>query len=197
MTQNGRSLNVGQSTGSDAIVPALKRVQMSFQEWRELPAKPKSEWVDGEAVVSPPASFAHQMASFRLTTLLHVALPGLVVVQDVGVELPNNRVRVPDILVLERAPEGFLVTDPPRLVVEILSPSTRGEDTVRKSGEYATAGIGQYWLLDPELRALDVYANTSGGWTPLLHLDDQAPDGQVAVDGVLVRLRLSDLMIAR
>lgn len=189
-----RSFNVSQPTGSDAIVPSLQRVPMSYEEWLELPAKPKSEWVDGEVVVSPPASYAHQDASFRLTALLRAALSGLVVVQDVGLELPNDRTRVPDILVLDRAPDGVLVTEPPLLVVEILSSSTRSEDTVRKSGEYLAAGIGQYWLLDPELRALDAYASSSNGWTPLLHLDDNVPDGNIDVGGTLVRLRLPELL---
>lgn len=188
---------MSQPTGSDAIVPGLQRMRMSYEEWFELPAKPKSEWVDGEVIVNPPASFAHQAASFRLTTALHQALPRLVVVQDVGVKLPNNRVRVPDISVLDRAPDGFLVTESPRLVVEILSPNTRSEDTVRKSAEYAAAGIGQYWLLDPEAYALDVYQNSSGGWASVLHLDDHEPDGQVDVAGTLVPLGLADLLTVR
>lgn len=192
-----RSFNVSQPTGSDAIVPSLQRVPMSYEAWLELPAKPKSEWVDGEVVVSPPASYNHQDASFRLTALLRAALPGLVVVQDVGVELPSKRTRVPDLSVLHRVPDGFLVTDAPLVVVEILSHSTRSEDTVRKSGEYLAAGIGQYWLVDPELRAFDAYANSSGGWTPLLHLDDQVPDGTVDVAGTLVRLRLPELLISQ
>jgi Uma2 family endonuclease len=156
---------------------------MSYQEWWALPAKPKSEWVDGEVVVNSPASFAHQDASFLLTALLRASLPGLHVVQEVGVQLPNSRVRVPDISVIRHPPEQFLVSEAPVLVVEILSPSTRGEDTVRKSGEYAGAGIGQYWILDPELRALDVYQNSGSGWIPLLHLDAQGPRGTASIDG--------------
>jgi len=193
--QNGRSLNVSQSIGSETSMPGLQRVRMSYDDWLALPEKPKTEWVDGEVVVNSPASVPHQIASHRLTNVLEAALSGLLVVQDVAVEVPNNRTRVPDISVIDRVPEGFAVTDPPRLVVEILSRSTRGEDTVRKSGEYASAGIGQYWLLDPELYALDIYANESGGWSPLLHLDDHAPDGQVRVGECTVALRLAELLI--
>ncbi|GAB3919509.1 hypothetical protein GCM10011575_30670 [Microlunatus endophyticus] len=178
-------------------MPGLQRVRMSYDEWLALPEGPKAEWVDGEVVMNPGASVPHQDASFRLTSVLRVALPGLLVVQEVNVQLPNNRIRIADISVLDHAPESFVVTVAPRLVVEILSPSTRGEDTVRKSGEYAAAGIGQYWLLDPELYALDIYANESDGWSPLLHLDDHAPDGQVEVLGTTVVLRLADLLVIR
>lgn len=176
-------------------MPGLQRKRMSYEEWWALPAKPKTEWVDGEVVVNSPASFAHQDASFLLTALLRGAIRDLIVVQEVGVQLPNNRVRVPDISVLRQRPEDFLVSEPPVLVVEILSPSTRGEDTVRKSGEYAVAGIGQYWILDPELRALDIYANSGTGWTPLLHLDDQGPRGRAIIDGgIEIELDLTELL---
>ncbi|MFC7625903.1 Uma2 family endonuclease [Microlunatus sp. GCM10028923] len=178
----------------EEAVPGLQRKRMSYEEWWALPSKPKTEWVDGEVVVNSPASYPHQKASFRLTALLDASLAELQVVQEVGVQLPNNRVRVPDISVIRRPPEQFLVSEPPVLVVEILSPSTRGEDTVRKSGEYAGAGIEQYWILDPELRALDLYANSGSGWTPLLHLDDREPRGSAGVGGSRVELDLNNLL---
>ena len=67
------------------------------------------------------------------------------------------------------------------IVAEVLSPSTRGQDLVTKSHEYAAAGIGQYWLLDPDGRTLDVFALIDGGWASMLQLDGGAPSGSVAV----------------
>ena len=113
--------------------------------------------------------------------MLQDALPRLGVVQEVDVQLPHNRVRVPDITVVEHPPEGHFVVDPPVLVVEILSPSTRSEDTVRKSAEYAAAGIGQFWVLDPEFGILDVFANVDGGWETVAHLDHDHPTATIAV----------------
>lgn len=54
---------------------------------------------------------------------------------------------------------------------------------MRKSAEYAAVGIEQYWVVDPELRAVDVFGNTGGGWAPLLRLDDEHPAGEVTVPG--------------
>lgn len=171
---------------------------MSYDEWLALPTQPKAEWVDGEVVAEMNApSYSHQDASFRLMVVLRPALSGLFVVQEVGVKLPNNRVRIPDISVLDRVPDEAHVTTPPIAVVEILSHSTRSEDTVRKSAEYAAAGIGQYWILDPELYALDVYENSDGGWNPILHLDDHVRDGQVTVAGHPVQLKLDELLVTR
>ena len=82
-------------------------------------------------------------------------------------------------------------------MVEVLSPSTRTEDAVRKSQEYAEARIGQFWVVDPDHRCVDVNVNVDGAWERLLHLDDAEPLGEVAVaeHGVVpldLRVILSD-----
>jgi Uma2 family endonuclease len=154
---------------------------MAWEEYLELPEKPKAEWVDGEVVVTPPVSVDHGFAVLGLGSVLRSALPGLSVVTEVGVRLPRNRLRAPDLMVVDGWPEQKWVTVPPVLVVEVFSPSTRSEDTIRKSVDYLKGGIGQYWILDPELRALDVFANVDEGWERVLHLDDQHPSGDAAV----------------
>ena len=43
-----------------------------------------------------------------------------------------------------------------RLVVEVLSPSTRRHDLIAKRHDYAMAGIPQYWILDQDEETLTV-----------------------------------------
>jgi Uma2 family endonuclease len=50
-------------------------------------------------------------------------------------------------------PEG-IIDEPPDIVVEILSPSTRGVDLVRKMALYARSGVPEYWVADPGPRIL-------------------------------------------
>lgn len=173
---------------------ALQRLRMSWEEYLRLPESAKAEWVDGEVVVRPPVGQPHAFGTARLIAVLVRALPDLDVATEVGVWLPRNRLRAPDIAVVDHRSEGPWVTEPPVLVVEVLSAATRSEDTVRKSGEYAVAGIGQYWLLDPDNRTLDVYGLVDGGWDLLLHLDDATPAGAVTVRGRDVELDLADLL---
>lgn len=45
----------------------------------------------------------------------------------------------------------------PDLVIEILSPSTRANDKVRKFMLYERAGVREYWIVDPERRTVLVY----------------------------------------
>lgn len=176
----------------------LRRLHMSWEDYLRLPEKPKAEWVDGEVVVSPPVSFDHGDAVGGLVVALRTFLPGLRVVTEVGVWLPRNRLRAPDLMAVAQKPEGRWVTDPPVLVVEVLSPSTRSEDTMRKSREYLSAGISQYWIVDPEARAIDVFEAVDGEWERLLRLDDASPTGEVVVGGHgTVPVDLHDIVPAR
>ncbi|WP_436697857.1 Uma2 family endonuclease [Nocardioides sp. BYT-33-1] len=159
----------------------LRRVSMSYEEWLALPQQPKVEWVDGEAVFHVTGSPDHQDAAANLLILLRQSLTGVKVYPEVAVRLPRNRIRIPDLLVTERRPEGHHVTEPPILVVEVLSPSTRNEDLFRKSLEYVAGGVGQYWIVDRRLHSIDVLGNEDGEWSVLLHLDEETPAGEVSV----------------
>lgn len=166
----------------ESPVPGLCRQRMSFEEWQRLPEKPKAEWVNGWAVWSVMAPTpSHGRVQFELSHVLGTALPGLIGYNETFLQVPGNRIRLPDIALTDHEPDPDIIRDPPVLVVEILSPSTRGQDTVTKAHEYATAGIGQYWLLDPEEPRLDVYELVDGGWQLVLVLDAETPTGAVRV----------------
>jgi len=54
--------------------------------------------------------------------------------------------------VFERRPTRVAAADVV-LVVEIVSPGSRGTDHVMKPHEYAKAGIANYWIVDPDAPA--------------------------------------------
>lgn len=165
-----------------AQVEQIRRIPMSWEEFLELPDHPRNEWVDGEVLLMPPSNHQHGFAVGRLIRLLGAHLPEFEIGPEIGVQLPRNRLRGPDIVVAKAMTGGPWLTDSPILVVEVLSPSTRTEDTLRKPTEYAEGGIGQYWLVDPELRTIDVLVNVDGRWDLRHHLDDAHPAADVEVD---------------
>ncbi len=50
----------------------------------------------------------------------------------------------------------------PDWVVEIVSPSSKVMDCVRKRSLYETAGVREYWIVDPEEKSVLVYDYTNG-----------------------------------
>lgn len=164
-----------------SVSDQLQRVRMSYEDYLRLPEGVRAEYVDGEAIMTPPATGGHNNAQRRLANLIEGSLdPALLVVTESGVRR-GQRVRIPDVSVFARKEDVAFYDQVPILVVEVLSPSTRSEDTVRKVTEYLEAGISQYWLLDRDHATLTVLVNAGDAWQPALELDAEHPRGEVAV----------------
>lgn len=122
------------------------------------------EIILGELYVMPPPVPAHEDISqhLNLILLLLVGATGLgkVMTAPVGVRLTAIDVVQPDLVVVRAGREHLIggreIGGPPDLVIEILSPSTRGKDLVKKRGQYQNAKIPEYWIVDPEHLTVDV-----------------------------------------
>jgi len=175
---------------------ALLGRRASYAEYLALADSLRAEYVNGEVLVAPPRSYAHQRVVQRVWDLLvRIAPPALVAVAvgwQVTTEPPH--IRVPDVAVLGREPAGDLITEAPLVAIEVLS-TNRSDDLVRKSAECRVAGVGQYWIIDPRDEVLDIFAGTPAGWEPLVHLTRDAPVGTVSIaEFGTVQLSLSELL---
>lgn len=174
---------------------AAGRRLMPYEDYLALPSELRAEWVDGEVVMNPSPSYAHQQVSRRLANTLEAALTGVFVVEAITVTILPGRERIPDISVVRNAPapSGHLA-EIPLVVVEILSASTRTEDLVRKSTEYLAAPVQQYWLVEPLEGTVEVYANSPTGWVRVAELDERHPSAAVTVADVgTVQLNRAEL----
>lgn len=138
----------------------LPRGLLSLEQWNALPVDRTRRWElsEGALIMSPRPQLWHQRILKRLTRLLDDHLPdGLEALPEIEVitsaSFPPS-VRDPDIVVV---PQRVLDQRPARvaaadvvLVIEIVSPGSRGMDHVMKLHEYARAGIEHYWIVDPE-----------------------------------------------
>ena len=72
-----------------------------------------------------------------------------------------RRFRVPDVCVVTEKPEGEpghrIVTMPPYLCIEILSPEDSAVETLEKVREYLNFGVNWVWVIDPVSRAGQVH----------------------------------------
>lgn len=169
------------------------RVPMSYDAWRALDS-PRSEWVDGVAILMPPQTPDHFDAAHLLVTTLRAALPDLFVYGEIGVNLPRNRSRVPDVAVWRTRPRSAAVDELPVLAVEVVSPDSVNRDLIERSAEYAQAGIPGYWILDPRTRTFEAFRNDDGVWTPVVTLDARTPTGTLTVADREVSLDLTGVL---
>jgi Uma2 family endonuclease len=64
----------------------------------------------------------------------------------------------------------------PDLVIEILSPSTERYDLKDKKNVYEQKGVKEYWIVDPSDKCIEVYENSSDGFTLI---ERACCDGQI------------------
>ena len=76
----------------------------------------------------------------------------LFAVPEQRVQINADRFRVPDVCALTDRPEGTpgrrIVTQPPWLCVEILSPEDTAVATMEKVREYLAFGVSWVWVID-------------------------------------------------
>jgi Uma2 family endonuclease len=132
------------------------------------------ELANGELIMPPPPSMDHQDAVLELAAILrqHVKMfdLGKVFIAPFAVRLQEELIREPDVLFvskqnLDRATQRG-IEGPPDWVAEVHSPSTRTADEVDKLAEYERAGVGEYWMLDPEARTIRVCVLREGSYGP-------------------------------
>ena len=133
-----------------------------FGPWSEedlvgLPDEARGyELLEGTLLVNPPPGGPHQMVSWMLTGLLRAAAGAeLIVVEAMGVHLPDNTMLIPDVLVASRGivlanTSGILDPADITLVAEIVSPVSKIMDRVTKPALYAGAGIPSFWRVELE-----------------------------------------------
>ena len=86
---------------------------------------------------------------------------------EAEIRFPNDRLAVPDLSGwrVERVPalpDENPLTVLPDWCAEFLSPSTRRDDRILKLAMYASCGVEWTWLVDPELKSVEVFRSRDG-----------------------------------
>lgn len=154
----------------------------------------KADLINGVMIVATPASYTHE----RLFGFLMNLVSFYAEARDLGVVLGSRSlVEVgprsgyePDLCFVAQAHLDIIqedsITGPPDLVVEIISPSTRQHDAYAKKEGYARLGVSEYWLIDPDNRAVAFYHLTESGY-----VEGPVEEGvyhSIAVPGLWLRM---------
>jgi len=146
--------------------------QLTYQDLLRLPEDLlRHELIDGEHHVSPAPALKHQRIVVNLTRILSTFVRahrlGEILVAPVDVLFSERDVVEPDVLYVSRAHSDRLreryVAGAPDLVIEVLSPSSRGMDRIKKRCLFEAHGVPEYWIVDPAAETVEVYRPASSG----------------------------------
>ena len=126
------------------------------------------EFADGYVELLPMPTVAHQAILSLLNDLLNAHLKargGFVLFAGLRLRIREGKFREPDLAALCRRsdprnePRYWLGAD---LVAEVVSPDDPARDLVAKRGDYAEAGIPEYWIVDPRVETVTVLRLAGG-----------------------------------
>ena len=132
---------------------ATTTAPLSIEEYFATSYEPECEYVDGELIPKAMGTIDHGWLQLRLGRLLyrHEEAGLCMVTSEQSLRIREGAVLIPDLCVLPtKNKEHGVVTTPPLVCIEILSPSDRFTYTVKKCEEYVRWGVPACWIFDPE-----------------------------------------------
>ena len=159
-------LEVNTENSAAAPLQYVPPSKISFEDFLVKFDGQFAEWIDGEVIKTMSASDRHQDLVGFFTILIGVFVEendlGVIRTAPLVMKLAKEkRGREPDLLFvskknLHRLKKNYL-DGAADLVIEIISPESRGRDRGDKFYEYENEGVKEYWLIDHERRVVEFY----------------------------------------
>ncbi|MGA2277075.1 MAG: Uma2 family endonuclease [Terracidiphilus sp.] len=157
---------------------------ISLREYLATSYRPDCDYVDGRIEERNVGGFDHALLQTLLGQLImnHRREWGVLALTDVRVQVNATRFRIPDLTVVRSdAPREQILTHPPLMAIEILSPEDRLSRTSERTDEYLNFGIEHVWVLDPARQL--AYRVTRSGF-------ELSANKVIAVAGTPIRIEL-------
>ena len=172
------------------LLPYKRQGEYTEEDRDNLPDEYRTELIDGVLYDLASPATLHQVISmeisFQLRSQIDICGKDCLVFaapSDVKISGDNQNILQPDIYVIcdhtMLSNKKNTVGAPP-FVIEILSPSTRGKDMLLKGWKYATSGVKEYWIVDPDKRCIivrDYEKDPQGTESVIYTFDDSVPVG--------------------
>lgn len=129
--------------------------------------EPREELLGGRIYMMSSPTVNHYQISFNIVTAFQSYLKGKTCRafgDGVDVYLTENDRVIPDAMIV--CNKNIIRLDgihgTPDLIVEVLSPGTAKNDRGCKKNLYETAGVKEYWIVDPISHSIEVYILADG-----------------------------------
>ena len=180
-------------------MPMPQERTYTSEDYWNLPEGQRAELIDGKLYAMAPPSFIHQ----KLLSELHYAILNHVKSKKANCEVipapfavnlnADDKIWVePDISIIcdkdklsDRGCKGA-----PDWIIEIISPSSTRTDCAIKLFKYRTAGVREYWIINPMKKIVQTYIFDDEEDANMYSFDDEIP--VYIFDGLTITI--SDLL---
>ena len=172
-----------------------KQGEYTLEDYLALPEERRVELIDGVIYdMSAPTGF-HQLIAGQIHAMILAyirskkgkCLPFISPI-DVQLDCDNRTIVQPDVIILcdtgKYTPAR--IVGAPDFVVEVFSPSTRSKDIFIKLNKYRSAGVREYWMVDPKKKKVYIYRFEHNDDYDVYSFRDRIPvgiyDGDLTID---------------
>lgn len=173
-------------------MPAVKEKTYTIEDYKKLPEGAPYQLIKGELIMTPAPKPIHQIILSNIFERLRAWTKakdlGLVLPAPVDVFADKENAYQPDIIFISKKQMNLLKDDGfygvPDLVVEILSPSSGYYDLREKFYVYEEKGVKEYWIVDYNLREIEIYENKDGKFISYLKLKGEGTARSKLLEGL-------------
>jgi Uma2 family endonuclease len=161
--------------------------QISVDEYLRTSYAPDCEFVDGEVLDRNVREKGHSKVQKHLLLYIaqHESRWGVFALQEWRLKLGEQHYRVSDLSIVEGPePDEAVLSTPPLVCAEILSPEDRMSRMLEKIADYLAFGVKYVWVLDP--RTKQTFVHTARGVQRLER-------GVLRLDHPAIEIPLSDI----
>lgn len=180
-----------------SVSPVDYKKRYTYADYYVISDDKRYEVMEGSIMMVPAPATRHQKISGRIYRIM----ANFVFDNDLGeifdaptdVVLSDDVVVQPDLLYINKERAGIIgeqaIMGGPDLVVEIISPSSSFNDSVRKREIYQKFGVKEYWLVFPDEKAIEVLTLADGIYRELCSAKEEGTVSSKLLQGFEVDLK--------
>lgn len=172
------------------------KMHYTYEDYNKLPEGAPYQLIGGKLVMTPsPGPYDQEISrnlGFKLFTFTKENHLGHVYYAPLDVYFSETDVYQPDLLFIHKNREKIIgntkIEGNPDIVFEILSPSTAYYDLRKKFRAYEKFGVKEYWIIDPDLKRIEVYENKNSTYKIFSEAENEGRVKSALLNGFEVEL---------
>lgn len=137
---------------------------VSVEEYLSAVYQPDCDYVDGEVLERNMGERDHAWLQSAVVSHFFVRRKewNITVLTEMRVQVRPNRFRIPDICIVLGDTQEQILTKPPFLCIEILSPEDRWSRVEARINDFIAMGVRFVWVLDPQTKQAFIVTPAEG-----------------------------------